>query len=331
MTMVNRKGHHSRPQQGAALITVMLVIAIVSVIAVNLGTKLQQQVSRTANLQQSEQSYWMWLSAEDVLAEVLKMELDNSDGVVHLEQNWADKQGPFPVSGGQIAAEVRDLRSCFNLNSLMPEDDEGLAMEKRRQQYQQLLMALEVDSYRAQQLADALVDWMDEDSRLSDNGAEDPDYESLPHPYQAANSALMDISELRLVRGYDAKLVRRLRELACVIPGDRQLALNINTLDKEHGALLVAISNGKINLSSAQQILAGRPADGYSDIQQVLSEGPLAGVTDDSGNTLQELTVSSQYFQLLAHIQWGDTETRARSVVKVTDNQAQVIYRAMGE
>ncbi|HAD48373.1 MAG TPA: type II secretory pathway protein, partial [Idiomarina sp.] len=93
-----------RSNRGAALITVMLVIAIVSVIAVNLGSSLQRQVSRSANLYQAEQSYWMWLSAEAVLAEVLQLELEQSDGIVHAEQNWATRQGPFPVAGGQIAA-----------------------------------------------------------------------------------------------------------------------------------------------------------------------------------------------------------------------------------
>ena len=43
-------------QAGAALITVLLVIAIVSVIAVNLGGKLQLQITRMGNLQQAEQS-----------------------------------------------------------------------------------------------------------------------------------------------------------------------------------------------------------------------------------------------------------------------------------
>ena len=105
-------------QKGAALITVMLVIALVSVIAVNLGSKLQMQITRMGNLQQAEQTYWMWLSAEDVLKEALKRELNENDGVANNQQSWASRTGPFPVEGGQIAARVRDLSSCFNLNSM---------------------------------------------------------------------------------------------------------------------------------------------------------------------------------------------------------------------
>ena len=76
----------SSRQKGAALITVMLVIALVSVIAVNLGSKLQMQITRMGNLQQAEQSYWMWLSAEDVLKEALKRELNENDGVANNRQ-----------------------------------------------------------------------------------------------------------------------------------------------------------------------------------------------------------------------------------------------------
>lgn len=318
-------------QQGAALITVMLVIALVSVIAVNLGSTLQRQVSRSANLQQAEQSYWMWLSAEDVLAEVLKLELEQSDGVVHLQQNWASRQGPFPVQGGQIAAKVKDLRSCFNLNSLIPEGEEELQAERRRQQFRQLLIALDIDGYQAQRLTDALIDWMDEDTRLSEYGAEDADYESLPHAYQAANSALLDVSELRQVRGFTQTIVNQMKDLVCVIPGNHQLKLNINTIDEEHSALLVALTNGELDIGAAQQVLAGRPDNGYDDAEKALSEGPLAGINDDEDESLNELVVSSEYFQLLAFIQWGDIETRARSVIYVTPESAQVIYRAMGE
>ena len=41
-----------RKQQGVALITVLLVMAIIAVIATNLGTQLQRQVTRTASFEQ---------------------------------------------------------------------------------------------------------------------------------------------------------------------------------------------------------------------------------------------------------------------------------------
>lgn len=319
-------------QKGAALITVLLVIALVSVIAVNLGGKLQLQITRMGNLQQAEQGYWMWLSAEDVLKEVLKTELDENDGVAHGEQNWAGRNGPFPVEGGQIAARVNDLYSCFNLNSLSTDAEDPGTLEKRKRQYKALLQALDIDNYQAEILTDSLVDWIDEDSELSgSNGAEDPDYESLPKPYLAANSHLLDLSELRMVRGYSAKIVNKLKPVVCVIPNESELKININTLEQEQAAVLTGVTEGKLSIADAMSLLANRPEQGYESDEELTELAELENVRSELESDLSELTVKSEYFQLVAMIQWGEVEMRARSVLHLNQGRVQTLYRAMGD
>lgn len=322
----------NRAQHGAALITVLLVIALVSVIAVNLGGKLQLQITRMSNLKQAEQSYWMWLSAEDVLKEVLQRELNESDGVAHRQQSWATRTGPFPVEGGQIAAQVKDLYSCFNLNSLVSNPDDPGTLEKRKRQYKAMLQALDIDSYQTEILTDSLVDWLDEDSRLSgSNGAEDPDYESLPQPYLAANSQLLDISELRMVRGYSTKIVNELSSVACVIPNETELKVNINTLKQEQAAVLAAVTEGKLSLNDAVALINDRPERGYESDEALSELAGLATVRSELNSELPELTINSEYFQLVAMIQWGDVEMKARSVLHLNNGRVQTLYRAMGD
>jgi general secretion pathway protein K len=320
-----------RKQQGVALITVLLVMAIIAVIATNLGTQLQRQVTRTASFEQSEQSYWMWLSGEAVLKEVLQQEIERNDGIVHANQNWAQRAGPFPVEGGQIAAQVTDLRSCFNLNSLAGTEQQGLSLEKRRKQFQQLLVSLELDAFQAESLAGALTDWLDSDSELSQSGAEDPDYEALPHPYQTANGLLFDVSELRMIKGFTAKVVQRIKPYVCAIPGNAELRINVNTLDEERAVLLVAVTQGKLTMDGAKQLIQARPEAGYESREELLQDSLLTGAQDGETGALDELAVSSEYFLLQAYIQWGSLETTARSVLRVTSGQARVVYRAMGE
>lgn len=322
----------NRRETGAALITVLLVIALVSVIAVNLGSKLQLQITRMSNLKQAEQSYWMWLSAEDVLKEVLQRELEQSNGVAHREQNWATRTGPFPVEGGQIAARVTDLYSCFNLNSLVSNPDDPGTLEKRKRQYRALLQALDIDAYQAEILTDSLVDWLDEDSRLSgSNGAEDPDYESLPQPYLAANSQLLDISELRMIRGYSADIVNNLSTVACVIPNETGLKVNINTLEQEQAAVLTGVTEGKLSLADSVALINDRPPGGYESDEALAELARLAAVRSELNSELPELTVNSEYFQLVAMIQWGNVEMRARSVLHLNNGRVQTLYRAMGD
>ncbi|RXS42410.1 general secretion pathway protein GspK [Idiomarina sp. 29L] len=317
---------------GAALITVMLVIALVSVIAVNLGSKLQMQITRMGNLQQAEQSYWMWLSAEEVLKEALKRELNENDGVANNQQGWASRTGPFPVEGGQIAARVRDLSSCFNVNSLVTDDEDPGTLERRKRQYKALLQSVELDEYQAESLTDSLVDWLDEDTQLSgSNGAEDPDYQGLPKPYLAANSLLLDISELRMVRGYSQEIVRKLRPYVCAIPHETALAINVNTLKEEQAVLLTALTEGKMSFQDAQSLLANRPEAGYESNDEVSELEAISTVKAELNAELSELDVESEYFQLTAYIQWGEVEMKARSVLHVSNGEVTTLYRAMGE
>src|SRR5690554_1229685 len=190
----------SKRQQGVAIITVLLIVVIVTVLAVQMSGRLRLQIARVISSDHAEQAYWHWMSAESLVRQVLLAELEEDDNRVHLQQNWATQQGPFPVRNGMIAGEIKDLHSCFNLNALYKNEEDLAALTLAMEQYQALLEALEFDQYTAERLTATLIDWIDKDTQLHSNlGAEDADYESLPQPYQAANSLLSHRSELRQI------------------------------------------------------------------------------------------------------------------------------------
>ncbi|EKE85213.1 type II secretion system minor pseudopilin GspK [Idiomarina xiamenensis] len=353
-------------QRGVALVMVLLVVALVASLAVTMSGRLQNQVQRTINLQQAEQSYWYWQSAEALVRQVLLYELDDSDGVVNLAQNWASQTGPYPVAGGEIAGDIKDLQSCFNVNALNISDADVL--QQRKTQFKQLLIALEFNDYNADVMVDSLVDWLDADDVLSGTyGAETPDYLGMPHPYRAANGNLQHISELRLVRGYTATAYNRLRPYVCAIPGRNELALNVNTIDAEQPQLLVAISSGNMPLSAAQAFLQQRPDAGYDSIERVMQlpafvQAANASKNNKTGSNNNQrrnsggngsnnnnggadggadagqgatnglpITVSSEYFELTASVRIADLQTRATSIIQVRDGKAYTLYRAFGD
>lgn len=53
--------------------------------------------------------------------------------------------------------------------------------------------------------AEAILDWIDQDTTPRDQGCEDEYYRSLPNPYSAANGPLQSVEELLLVRGVTAQ------------------------------------------------------------------------------------------------------------------------------
>jgi len=57
------------------------------------------------------------------------------------------------------------------------------------------------------QIAAAIMDWRDEDTTISTDGAEDETYSKLVEPYKAKNAAFESVEELRLVAGMTAEIL----------------------------------------------------------------------------------------------------------------------------
>ncbi|MCL5255603.1 MAG: type II secretion system minor pseudopilin GspK [Gammaproteobacteria bacterium] len=323
-------------QQGVAIITVLLIVVIVTVLAVQMSGRLRLQIARVISSDHAEQAYWHWMSAESLVRQVLLAELEEDDNRVHLQQNWATQQGPFPVRNGMIAGEIKDLHSCFNLNALYKNEEDLAALTLAMEQYQALLEALEFDQYTAERLTATLIDWIDKDTQLHSNlGAEDADYESLPQPYQAANSLLSHRSELRQIMGYTQEVYERLRPFVCVIPAQTQWRLNLNTVPEDRAELIVAFFRGQMDINSAQSLLGARPQDGFADVESIQQQTEIQNLVGE-GQTIQglpeieALTVESQYFELRAAIQYGDLEFYGVSQLHITNGEAYVVHRSRG-
>ncbi|RUO26429.1 type II secretory pathway protein [Aliidiomarina minuta] len=318
-------------QRGVALVMVLLVIALVAVIAVSMGGRLKGQIDRVMAVQQSEQAYWHWLSAEELVRQVLLAEQEE-DETIHLNQNWATQQGPYPVEGGYIAGTVYDLQSCFNLNAMFRDPNDTATYELIDESYRALLEALEFDEYTSRRLAATLTDWLDEDNQLINQyGAEDADYESLPRPYQAANALLNHVSDLRQIQGYTREVYEVIRPYVCVIPGVAEWQPNINTIDAEQPELLSAVFGGRLDVQSAANVLAARPDDGFAATDEVIDQPEIQAIDPNSTNAppgSDMLSVTSEYFELRAAIQYGEIEFFAVSKLQVREGEARTLHRS---
>ena len=63
------------------------------------------------------------------------------------------------------------------------------------------------DETEARSIVDALVDWIDEDDKESDLGAESSYYQSLDKPYSCRNGPVRYIEELLLIKGISPALL----------------------------------------------------------------------------------------------------------------------------
>ncbi len=76
----------------------------------------------------------------------------------------------------------------------------------------------EQKNYEVEELVLNLMDWVDADETRRRGGPEDEWYQGRQPPYRAANQRLLSVDEIRLVQGFDGKLVDALTPYVGVFP-----------------------------------------------------------------------------------------------------------------
>jgi general secretion pathway protein K len=328
-------------QAGVALITVMLIVALCAVIASQMTARMQMQVQRSANVTFNQQAYWYAMGAEAFAKRVLITAFNKKSDVTHLDQVWAQGKTTYPVDFGDISGEIIDLQSCLNLNALRaplttPASSPPTANNNKvpaRLAFEVLLGSIELEEnisqFEIDSMADALTDWLDENSHITGSGgAEDDDYASREFPYLAANNFLASVNELRVVTHFTPAIINGIKPYVCIIPASDQHKININTLSTEQPELLQALLNS--TLEEAEQILTARPDEGFETIEDFhnLNEVTQLNLTD---KIKEQFVVDSEYFTLKASASFNNSFFAMNSVMKVTNNkEIDVISRTIG-
>jgi general secretion pathway protein K len=131
-------------QRGVALIMAIIVVAIGTMIAVNLIWRGTLDLRRTESALAADQGLMYVQGAEAWAADILRQDLVDSPESDHLGEQWAIELPPLPVDGGTITGRLEDLQGRFNLNNLIGADGgEKVACAVER------LVSVEADLWRA--------------------------------------------------------------------------------------------------------------------------------------------------------------------------------------
>ncbi len=301
-------------QKGVALVTALLVVALATAIAVAMVSRQQVDIRRSGNLLQFEQALLYVQGMEGWAGRVLYQDLQNNQ-VDYLEEDWATQLPPMPVEGGQLAGTVEDLNARFNLNSLYVNGQvDAVAVDCLRR----LLTQLDVNSG----IADALLDWLDaDDKQRFPDGGEDSLYLGLESPYRVGNAPLTSSSELLLLHNMTAEDFAKLAPFVSALPAGA--AVNVNTASAE---VLQAMIAG-IGAADVETLIANRGKTGYADINAFTSQQVLQGKTIPTNL----LAVSSDYFVVTSHVQFGRVTTSFQSMLyREKQTGTQLVRRAQG-
>mgnify|MGYP000014658329 FL=1 len=335
----SRKPMQSKPpskQKGVALMIVLMIVAFVAVLATEMGTRLQLQVQRTMNLKDSNQAYWYAMGAEAFARKSILTLVTESPDVISLDQPWAQEFN-YPLENGGLTAHLEDLQACFNLNAITSgsastdTSNSSANTTEAMDAFHAMLIAMsidELDSYTANTLRDSLADWVDDDDFPRSYGAEDSEYESREFPYLAANGPLASKSELRIINGVSPQWLPDLFKLVCVIPGNNELNVNVNTLEDDDAPLLAGLTG--LDLRQAQSLIGSRPKDGWDNKDDFLND-PAITALNLSSSRQAWFVVKTEYFKLHTKTQYNKATFKLSTVFHATaDNGVSVVNREFG-
>ena len=300
-------------ENGVALITVMLILALATILAVSMTSRQQLSIHRSANVFNFEQSYQYILGAEAWAKQILKRDLDDNKTDT-LNDDWATILPPLPIEGGKMSGQLEDLQARFNLNNLVQHGKPQKIYEER---FKNLLRNLELN----EDLVAVVVDWLDPNEQVGFLGAEDNEYLNLSPAYRTANQSMGDVSELLLLKGMDIESYEKLRPFVCVLQSETDI--NVNTASAEVLSSIIK----DITLDDANDIIKDRNKKTFEKVEDFIQH-PLLKQKKIKN---EGLSVSSRYFQLNSTAELERISVEYVSVIRRdSDGSALVLNRSRG-
>lgn len=322
-----------RPEErGAALLTVLLLVAVMAVLSASALEKLRLSTKLAGNSMALDQARAYAMAAEAIAMNRIG-DLADADAVkTTLAGDWNGKMTQLPVPGGFASMTVVDGGNCFNLNSVVSGTASG--GYKRRpigvNQFEALMEVVGIPPQNAAEVAGALTDWIDSDTVPGPMGAEDDVYRDRDKPYRTANNLIADPSELRAVAGVTPEIYERLRPWVCALPDSDLSPINVNTLAPEQAPLFLMLIPDQITLERARQILSERPAEGFSSVPEFWKLLTIDG-SGQPGVSQDQIKLRTRWFTLDIVVELGGTDMHERALIDAQRTPVTLASRQWGE
>ena len=294
-------------EEGAALLTVLLLVAVMSALPVGVLDDIRFGLKRTTNAETVGQAQWYALGAETV-ARARLARLAALDPLRTPAGDWNGRWLLYPLDNGVIRARITDAGACFNLNSVV----QGAAEQWGRRelglaQFIALLRALDISQRDAEGLAETLADWIDTDGNRGLLGGEDDAYLRAAPPYRTSGTLLSEVSELRSIRGFTPEIYARIRPFVCALPTADLSPINVNLLDESNAVLLTMLMDGQLDPRGAADIIESRPAGGWQSVEAFWSN-PLLSQHLPTDAALDQVSLRTRFFGLQAEVDFAGSE-----------------------
>ena len=317
-----------RDERGIALLICLLVMAILTVVVLELSYEVQVDAALAGNSFNALEAEYAARSGVSFCMAMLREDAENDLALPpesrtdDLTEPWVAGFEPQQVGRAIVAARISDEDGKFNINRVVDKKKPTQADPQSVGQLKQLLTELDIiGDADPGELSDPVCDWVDPDSVTRHGGAERGYYEQLPIPYACKNKWLDSIEELALVKGFTPDMIsgRRITSADEFVPGLAEFLtvfggvegrININTAPEP---VIRAVFHG--NPAVAESIISQRaaaPFEGLKDLQQRVPQKFGTGIS---------VAFASEHFSILSEGNVKGTRVRIETMVRrrITD------------
>ncbi|MEZ5708487.1 MAG: type II secretion system minor pseudopilin GspK [Blastomonas sp.] len=331
--MTGSGGIASKGERGMALLSVLLLVAVMAIITTLVLDRVNLAIRLASNADAMDRARFMARGAEQSVAEEIRRRLALSPSRTVDTGGWLGTPLPVPLEGmGDASATVRisDGGNCFNLNSVVQgSPGQYVTRPSGMAQFSALMVSLGTDRGEADAMAMTLADWIDSNDVAQPGGAEDLYYLGQTTPYRTSGQLLVDRGELLAMKGMTSQLYERIAPWVCTLPDPVLSPINVNTLAPEQAPLLVMLAPQRISLARARAIIASRPQLGFARIADFWR--PLSLSLRDLGSDVEtQPQIVSRWFRIELEIVQGKSRFVQTSLVDAQLSPARVIARREG-
>ncbi len=315
-----------RDNRGMALILTILIISLIVALTLQFNTSMWSNLHAAWNLRDGIKLGCIARSGFNGALAVLYEDASSGDTDT-LHETWAHLRIFSETSAslfeqGRFLVEISDHSGRIQINQLV--DKEGNYNDSQKHLLTRFLGSAEfdLDPEEAENIVDAIKDWIDPDSEPTRFGAEDAYYQALEKPYPCKNAPLEFLEELLLVRGITKELFYGSGEnpgISRFLSPHGNGRININTADP----LVLRALSDQIDQEQAEDMVAYREDEdnNLSDLKWYKKVPGMSGVSIPDSL----LTTSSTYFEITSEGFKGAMSKRINGMVERKDKTLKIL------
>ncbi len=297
---------------GFALLSVLVIIAIITPLVVNQSYKTRVQLTGAGYLADKIKS--REIARSGLEAAILALKKDNKDYDSYLDE-WGQfvELSSFSATffeEGSFSGTITDEEGKLNINLL--------ESNEKSEQLTRLFEEMQIDT----DILAGVMDWIDDDSEAELMGAEDYYYKALKNPYNCKDGSMDNIYGLRLIKGMTDEAFlgksgeKGLGEFISVY-GDKKV--NINTAPYE---VILALS-ADMTPALAREIIAYRETDSIKSVQEIKEffDDP-----KDYEDLKKKIKVNSKFFSIRARGNIRDIYTDIHAFIERNGDEITILY-----